>query len=282
MLTNHAGMARPPRPVRARRRRRPHVQGTVGPTQGGLNQPHAVAPPKPKAPPVAKPVVAPYQAAAPAITYGGAPATADANALRANAQLALTGAQGSYRDQVYRAAMDLGDQGILDKLKADPQFAGYKFAIDPNSQFSQLSRALTEGNRGIDENQNQNNTFFSGLRLNERNQFGDENTRQRLGAASSYQDALREYAKALTAAQGQYSNDLTQADQMDLEAATARAPEARTAARPPSGTSRGGPAANANAARAAAQRSRARASSGAAEAQARTRARSKRARKKKR
>jgi hypothetical protein len=273
----HAGVGSTGRPVRARRRR-PQRFGTVGPTQAGLNQP--AAPVAPRAAPLAKPQVAPYHAAPPAITYNGAPATADANALRANAQLALTGAQGSYRDQVYRAAMDLGDQGILNKLKADPQFAGYKFAVDPNSQFSQLGRALTEGNRNIDVNQNANNSFFSGFRLNERNEFGQDNARQKQGAASDYQDALTEYAKALAAAQGQYTNDMGQADQMDLEAAAAREPEARAAARP-AGTSSGGPAANANAARAAAQRSRARASEAAATAEARSRARSKRARKRK-
>ena len=105
--------------------------------------------------------------------------TAEGQTLRANADLSLSGAKNAYRDQVYRAAMQLGDQSVLDKLKKDPQFAGYKFAIDPNSQFSQLGRALTEGNRDIDVNQNANNAFFSGFRLNERNEFGQENARQK-------------------------------------------------------------------------------------------------------
>src|ERR1044072_8362347 len=125
----HTGVGSIARPVRALRRRPTfNSVGTVGPTRGGLKQPPrpaAVAPPRPAAP---APAAAPPNVAA--------PMTAEGQTLRANADLSLSGAKNAYRDQVYRAAMQLGDQSVLDKLKKDPQFAGYKFAIDPNSQFS--------------------------------------------------------------------------------------------------------------------------------------------------
>lgn len=255
------------RPRRARRR----VMGRSRVTGGGLNQPGA---PKPRA--IVKPPPraainrpAPVQAA---ISYAGAPASSAGADIRATAQQQLGQAQGGWREAVFRAAMNMGDPAILAKLRADPQFKGYKFANDPNSVFAQLGRQETTGLRDIDESSNQNNTFFSGLRLGDRTQLQGDISRDRLGAGTDYQNQLKDFAAALAAAQGQYDADIRNANRADTEAATAREAEARAAA----AGAGGGGAPNPAAAASDAQRYNASQASNAAEAQARARHRARR------
>jgi hypothetical protein len=122
--------------------------------------------------------------------------------------------------------MQLGDPTAIAKLKSDPQFAGYDFnAIDPNSAFSTLARNEETGLRGIDNTQNENNTFFSSIRLDDRGQLSNDISRQRLGATTGYEDSLKEYARALTDATGRYGIDMGEADRLDREAALAQVPQ---------------------------------------------------------
>ena len=253
------------RPVRARRRKR---VGVATPAGAGLNQPGApkpaVAPARPAAPHMPAPVAQP--------AYVGAPASSAGADIRATAQQQLMQAQGGYREAAYRAAMQLGDPAAWAKMQADPQFKGYKFAVDPNSIFSTLARQEKEGLTGIDDTSNQNNAFFGGFRLTDRNNLSADVARDRLGGTTEYQNQLKDFAAALASAQGQYGSDMRDATRADTEAATAREPTDRTPA----------PAARSNAGAQRAASARQKASASASESKAVSRAKAKARRKKKR
>jgi hypothetical protein len=156
------------------------------------------------------------------------PSTPTGQRMRADATQGLGGAKTNYRDSVFRAAMGLGDEGIFAQLRNNPEFAGYQFAADPNSTMATLQRQETQGLRDVDENANNvGNTYFSGLRLNDRTQFSDDIQRQRSGALGGYQDALREYARILAGAESSYGTALTDADQFDIDYQMGLEPEPR-------------------------------------------------------
>lgn len=161
-----------------------------------------------------------------------APPTAVGATGRANAEEAWQGAQTGNRDAIFRAAMNLGDQSVLDQLKADPNYAGYQFSVDPNSAFSQIGRQEQEGLQGIDQASNSNNAFFSGFRLQDRNKLSDESQRQRGAATTGYLDALKGYASALAEARRQHDMDVAGANQQDIDAAAALEPVAGPAPEP--------------------------------------------------
>jgi hypothetical protein len=118
--------------------------------------------------------------------------------------------------------MQLGDPTQFAKYQADPNFAGYQFTQDPNSIFASLARQETEGLNQIDEGTLSGNTFFSGRRLQNRNDLTDETGRQRLAGSTSFSDDLKGLAAALGYAENDYNKALTDADQMDIDAALER------------------------------------------------------------
>jgi hypothetical protein len=206
--TFHPGQAHMPTPSKGVVRRRPPGTG------GG-------APPRPMGPNTK----GQFRPPPPAQPVGPPPQTVEGTGIRANANQSWSDAQSGYRDAVWRAAMGLGDQSVFSKLQADPTFAGYKFSVDPNSQYATLGRQETQGLNDVDETQNQGNTFFSGMRLKGRQDLSDDIQRQRLAATTSYEDQLRQYAQALSAARGDYGLALSQADQADIDAALAQDPQ---------------------------------------------------------
>lgn len=157
-----------------------------------------------------------------------APVTQQSATMRANADQALQLAKTGYLDSAYRAAMNLGDPAVLAKLSANPQFAGYQFTQDPNSAFSSLARDETQGLLDTDTASNANNAFFSGYRLQDRSKLSDDVARQRLGASTSYEDALKAYASTLGGAQGDWNSAYSDADQYDIDAALALDPVNQT------------------------------------------------------
>jgi hypothetical protein len=191
-------------------------------------------------PPVST-AVQPVQLAAPQPQYNpqyqGAPPSVQGATLRANADQMLSGAKNNYRGSVWQAAMNLGDQGILSQLLQDPQFSGYKAAVDPNSAFSQLQRQEDTGLKDVDEGSNAGNTFFSGLRLNDRGKVSQSANDARAQAVHEYQDALRQYAGALAASQTDYNNMYADAQQSDIDAASAIDPQNRQPDPAPAGPS---------------------------------------------
>lgn len=159
------------------------------------------------------------------------PETAQSHAMRAAAQQALTGANTTYLDSVWRAAMDLGDPTIFGKLQADPRFAGYQFTQDPNSLFASLARDEEQGLRDTGVGFNENNAFYSGFRLQDEQKLRDEMARQLVAGGTNYTDLLRQFASALGAAQSDYGLAMGEADQLDIDAALAAEPEDRTPGR---------------------------------------------------
>ncbi len=190
----------------------------MGPRKGVLRGPNT----PPNAAPASYPGV-------PAVTApklnAPAPRTAASEIMRANAGQGLGLAQNNWRDQVFQAAMGLGDENIFNQLKADPQFAGYQFAVDPNSIMATLGRQEQEGLKSVDEERNAGNTFFSGLRLNDRNDLSSDFSRQRSGALGDYGKALTEYARALAGSQGKYNQGMGDADIYDIDYALQFNPE---------------------------------------------------------
>lgn len=191
----------------------------MGPRKGVVRPPGNI----PGAPPVG-----PVGSGAPSVVppvRGPAPRTAASEIMRANAEQGLGGAKNAYRDAVFRAAMALGDENIFAKLRSDPEFAGYQFAASPNSAMVDLARQEQEGLKTIDNTRNQGNTFFSGFRLGDRQDYTGEVNRQRLNAVGSFNDALAEYAGVLAGAQGQYNQDIGDADIYDIDYALQFDPE---------------------------------------------------------
>lgn len=201
--------------------RRPNVATGVGSTSGGpkasINRPAAAAPvgtpaPQPRAPVTFAKVNLPPAPTTPR-------PTANSAALRATAAQDLATAKTQNRDAIYRAVMNLGDPTQFAQYQNDPNFAGYQFTQDPNSLFATLARQETQGLEDIDKSANAGNTFFSGLRLQNRQDLTDETGRQRLAGSTSFSDNLKELAAALGLAQSQYERDIGDADQMDIDAA---------------------------------------------------------------
>lgn len=143
-------------------------------------------------------------------------------ALRTNAASNIGIARGQNRDAIFRAVMQLGDPTEIAKYQANPEFAGYQFAQDPNSVFASLARQETKGLQDIDTNSNVGNTFFSGMRLRDRQELSDETGRQRLAGSTSFLDDLKNYAASLGLSESQYRQSLSDADQMDIDAALAQ------------------------------------------------------------
>lgn len=153
--------------------------------------------------------------------YGAAPPTAQGQAIRSDSQTAQAGAQTDWRDSVYRAVMGLGDPTQIAKYQQNPDFAGFNFAVDPNSTYSQLDRGQQDAFKGIDNSAVQGNTFFSGLRLNNRDDSRQGFDFQRAGATNAFEDALAGYARTLAAAKLAATQANTQANQVDFDAANA-------------------------------------------------------------
>lgn len=223
-------------PGRKRARRRGSSPVARGRVVGGsravpLRRRGVAQPPKMGIPPIPQarhvqpraPIESRVPVAGPAL--GPPPLTGEGQQLRNNAGAAWGTAQNTYRDSVFQAAMALGDPNAWAKLQADPQFAGYTFAADPNSDYSRLAREETEGLTDVNQARNANNTFFSGFRLKDRSNLSDDIQRQRLASTSSYDTALREYAAALAGSRDQYNQALWDADQYDLKQAQAAEPE---------------------------------------------------------
>lgn len=245
------------------------------PAKGVVRRP-APAYKAPAAPPPAQ-----YgQVAAPQAPTGpvAPPETVGAAGVRANTAQAWQGAQTGNRDAIWRAAMNLGDPAVLAQLQANPEYAGYSFAQDPNSLFSTLDRNQATGLKDIANARNAANTFFSGFRIADQDELRGDISRQRLGGVTDYQDNLREFAAALAAARGDFDLGMSQANQMDIDAAAAIEPEdeAGPASAPAPAPSKG-KARNTNKARHKAQQARNKTTSAAKEAEAKAR---KKARKK--
>jgi hypothetical protein len=191
---------------------------TVGASVPGVIKP----PPPPKGLPATQaPPVVPNP---PAPVYGGAPPTAQGQAIRSDAEKAMTGANTDWRDSVYRGVMSLGDPTLIAKYQNDPSFAGYQFAVDPNSTFGQIGESEKHGLQDVDNSSVQGNTFFSGLRLNNRDDVSQQATYNRASAGNTFQEALANYARALAAAQASYNQAQTGANQVDFDAANAVEP----------------------------------------------------------
>lgn len=148
--------------------------------------------------------------------------TAGSEALRADANRQIGLARTQNRDAIFRAVMNLGDTSLFSKYQNDPNFAGYQFTQDPNSLFAQLARQETQGLEDIDVNSNAGNTFFSGMRLGDRQKLTDETGRQRLAGSTAFGDDLKELAAALGFAESDYERAIADADQMDIDAALER------------------------------------------------------------
>jgi hypothetical protein len=105
------GIARPPRPQRARRRPRLRSQ-VVGRPQMGLPTPaHQTVHP------AARPAALQLLLRLLGIAYAPPPQTSAGADIRTGANEAWAGAQNSWRDSVYRAAMQLGDPTAIARLR---------------------------------------------------------------------------------------------------------------------------------------------------------------------
>lgn len=142
--------------------------------------------------------------------------------MRANAASALGIAKTQNRDAIFRAIMQLGDPTQFAAYQANPNFAGYQFTQDPNSIFASLARQEQKGLEDIDVGANAGNTFFSGMRNRDRGELTDETGRQRLAGTTSFLDDLKAYAASLGLSENDYNRQMTDADQMDIDAALER------------------------------------------------------------
>lgn len=183
--------------------------------------PGVITPGSSLAPAPPKGVPRPPTPVPPPPVYGAAPPTAQGQAIRSDSQQAMAGAQTDWRDSVYRAVMGLGDPTQIAAYQQNPDFAGYNFVVDPNSTYSQLQLGQDQAYKGIDNSAVQGNTFFSGLRLNNRDDARQNFDFQRAGATHTFEDALADYARTLAGAKLAAGQQNTQANQVDFDAASA-------------------------------------------------------------
>lgn len=183
--------------------------------QGGTTKPTPGPPP---------PMPAPAPAAPPAPVYGAAPVTAQGQAIRSDAQKAMEGVNTDFLGNTFRSVMQLGDPTQIAKYQQDPRFAGFNFSVDPTSTFSQLQRNEDTGLQDINNGTLGNNTFFSGLRLNDRDNLSQGFTDQRASAEQNFEAAIAQYASALAAGKAAQQQAGTEANTVDFNAANAIEP----------------------------------------------------------
>lgn len=191
-----------------------------GPPTSNIPKPAAAAAPAPRAaagPSAANPSVRP-------------PVTTAGAGLRSRAQSTYEAALRTGRQGIVEAALRLGSPEILNALKADPNFAEYAAAIDkgmadPTSMMAQAKYSEDKSLQGVDEDSNSRNTYFSSKRQNDREDVNHQFNNARSGYLSDYQSAYNTLFGNMGAAQGQLNNDLADADNTDLNAWLALAPQ---------------------------------------------------------
>jgi hypothetical protein len=214
-----------PRPKKPRKSSGLPSVATPGTPQATFKPPVFPGPPKGLPAPAANtgPVYKPYVRP----EFGKAPPSGAGNAIRSDAEQAMTGARTTYADSAWRAAMKLGDKTAWDKLVAEKpeMFTGYTWADDPNSMFAQIASRETDALQDVNDQSLRGNTFFSGLRINDRNEVSEQAANDRGAAGTSFQEALLDYARALQAANDAYRSSGTQASQADLDYAISQEPD---------------------------------------------------------
>ena len=150
--------------------------------------------------------------------------------MRSNAQSTYQAALGNYRQGIVEAALRIGSPEVIAALRKNPEYAQYAAALggaatDPANQWNTLGRQETQGRQDIDTSANAGNTFFSGLRLRDLDNFGQDMNLQRRSALDEYNAAMRDYTGKMGSAKGDYERALGEADDYDLNYALQQEPE---------------------------------------------------------
>jgi hypothetical protein len=158
-----------------------------------------------------------------------APETVAGRNARGSASTAYQAAMRNGRQGIVDAALRLGSPEILAALKADPNFAEYAATLDagvndPTSSMAQSRYNEGQGLQQVDESANAGNTYFSGRRLQNRENLSKGYTDARAGYTRDYQSAYNTLMGGMGTARGQYEQDLGGADQMDQDAYLAQQP----------------------------------------------------------
>ena len=220
----------------------------TGPGMGHavVKKPRRVAAPKPVAPTPTTAPVTPVQEAVPVQKKPppiptAIPLTAQGTADRIAASEGYNSQLGGINAQLMEAAMRYGDvpksiQFGYEKID-DPNAPGGFRVVDstsekdvltntPNSAVATIGRNMAARQKALRENQNAQNTFFSGMHLAGQREEEDEAGRQRIAAKAEYDAAVRELTNALLGLQGSRNEAFGAANAYDLEQAKQTPPEA--------------------------------------------------------
>lgn len=180
---------------------------------------------RPKAP------TAPTPPTRPPIAAGPPPASFQGETIRRDAGTAYSTAVSGYKNALVQAALRLGSPEILQALLQDPNFAEYAGVLtqgmnDPTSTINTLAKGEQRDLGEVDKSQNEANTYFSGLRLNERNTVGENYAGQRRGAIDEYRVGSEgEYARGIGEAKRAYNAALDEALGIDIGSQLDQEPE---------------------------------------------------------
>lgn len=135
------------------------------------------------------------------------------------------------RQGIVNAALRLGSPEIINALIADPNFAEYAAALqggiaDPTSQMAMAAKDESKGLEGIDQNANAGNTYFSGIRLDDRDDLSEGFAAQRAEFLRNYNEAYSGLIGMMGEAKGKYDSDMFDFDQQDYSDYLAQQPQA--------------------------------------------------------
>jgi hypothetical protein len=199
---------------------------TPGKPQATFKPPTPAAPAKPTVTPVARPqqpnpVPKPTNLAPPVSTSGAK--------IRSTAESTYQNALRTGRQSIVNAALRLGSPEILNALKADPNFAEYVAVLDrgradPTSDFAQSQYNEGKGLEDVDQGANAQNTYFSGKRMEDRQDLSKGYNDQRSGFLREYQQGFNELTGGMGDARSAYEGALGDADEADRGAFFAMPP----------------------------------------------------------
>lgn len=153
-----------------------------------------------------------------------APTLPGAQGLRIAGDTALSQARGNRNAGVYQAALNYGDPETIAQW-ANMGF-GPSITNNPSSALSIIGKQEKEGLKTIDQGHNAQNTFFSGLRLEDVGKTRSSATDARAQALADYQTAVRELDALLAEAHSERDSAHSEADQMEWDAFMQSEPEA--------------------------------------------------------
>lgn len=128
---------------------------------------------------------------------------------------------------LFDAAFRFGDNSVLTpEMRAQFGLDNTDIGVNDSSDLATIARGRAESGLALDENLNEGNTFFSGMRLKKQTGLDDDARRARDEARINFTRSFNNLAKLLAQAQDERDVGIGEGDILDIESAAATPPEA--------------------------------------------------------